>query len=160
MWAQISDFLCKQMERWKSLCRHVISLSQTLQKSRQMEVRQWIIQTSSNLALLTGSEICLENPGERKNPSGCGAWQFQQMSYMRSIRGQHGHEGRAIPRCPWSKGSMGPEDHICTALGGTGLWGMHLMTSHLGHLIAPSHLSLSLMQSFPLPLLPFLEFII
>lgn len=148
------------MERWKSLCRLVISLSQTLQKSRQMEVRRWMIQTSSNLALLTGSEICLENPGESKNPGGCGVWQFQQTSYMRAIRGEHGCEGRAIPKCSWSKGSRGPEDHICTVLWGEGLWGMHLVSSHLWHLMTPSHLSLSVMQSFPLPLLPLLEFTI
>lgn len=139
------------MERWKSFCGLVISLSQTLQKSRQREVRWWIFQTSSNLALLTGSEICLENPGERRTPGGCGVWQFQQMSYMRAVRGECG----CVPKCSWSEGSSSHEDHICTALWGRGLRGMHLTTSHLGNLMTPSHLSLSVMQSF---LLPFLHY--
>lgn len=59
VWAWVSGFLCKQMVRWKSL-------SQTLQKMRTMMARGWMIQTASNSALLIGSEICLENPREKK----------------------------------------------------------------------------------------------
>lgn len=49
-----------------------------------------MIQTSSNSALLAGSEICLENPGEKKNLGRYGALQFQQMRYMRCVRTEHG----------------------------------------------------------------------
>lgn len=156
MWAQISDFLCKQMERWNSLCGLVISLSQTLQKSRQMEVRWWIIQTSSNSALLTGSEICSENPGERKNSGGCGVWQFQQMSYTRAVKAW----GQSHPKVFVEWRQWGPwGSHLHCSLGQRAL-GNAPHDSHLGHLMTPSHLSLCVMQSFLLPLLPLLEFTI
>lgn len=77
---------------------------------------------------------------------------------LHGVRGEQGRDGRAIPKCSWSTGNRDPEDPICTALWGTWLRGMHLMHSHLGHLMIASRLSLSVIQSFPLLLL--LEFTI
>lgn len=57
-----------------------------------------MIQTSSNLALLTGSEICLENPRERKNPGGYGVLQIRQMSHMRSVKVRAQGLGQSHPK--------------------------------------------------------------